>query len=609
MVEPTNHHRPGLAKLPVDLDITTTVTAIAALLAVWLAYRLLRIDAEKAVTFTVPAPEQTQAGWRGKTLDRPDIKVPGVTSIQCYAPATGQLLALVNPVTPAGIDRAVEKATHAQIEWARTTFAQRRRVLKTLLKFVLDQQETIARVACLDSGKTRVDAIFGELLVTAEKLKWTINHGEAALNAERRPTNFLMFYKRNEVHYEPLGVVAACVSWNYPFHNLIGPIISALFSGNAIVVKGSEQTAWSSAYFISIVRGALTACGHNADLVHSISCWPSTADHFTSHPGIAHMTFIGSRPIAHAVAKSAAKTLTPLCVELGGKDAAIILDNPTGVPEEPEAMTRIASILMRGVFQSAGQNCIGIERVVAMPQAYNRLRNLLQERIQKLRVGSDLNMDHVDMGAMISPASFDRLEKIIAEAVSQGARLIAGGHRIEHAQYPHGHYFEPTLLVDVTPEMRIAQEELFAPVCVMMRVDSVDDAIRVTNSTPYGLGCSVFGPNFSSASRAQLRRVANEVKSGMVAINDFAVFYAVQLPFGGVRGSGYGRFAAEEGLRSLCNVKSVCVDRWPWLIGTSIPSKLDYPMQSGAFRMGQGVVEMGYADSWMRMLGGVKKMI
>lgn len=136
-----------------------------------------------------------------------------------------------------------------------TNFSERRKVLQTLLKFVLENQESIARAACLDSGKTRIDASFGEILVTVEKLKWTIKHGSRALKPEKRPTNLLMMYKSNEVKWEPLGIVAACVSWNYPFHNLLGPIISAIFAGNGIIVKGSEQTAWSSQYFTSITRG------------------------------------------------------------------------------------------------------------------------------------------------------------------------------------------------------------------------------------------------------------------------------------------------------------------------------------------------------------------
>jgi acyl-CoA reductase-like NAD-dependent aldehyde dehydrogenase len=326
------------------------------------------------------------------------------------------------------------------------------------------------------------------------------------------------------------------------------------------------------------------------------------------------LTFIGSRPVAHEVAKSASKVLTPLCIELGGKDAAIVLDDSAGKHVSDGEMQRVASIIMRGVFQSAGQNCIGIERIIAMPNAYDRLIKMLEPRIKAMRVGNDLDTadfdaEPVDMGAMISSAPFGRLESLIAEAVAQGAKLLAGGHRYDHAKYANGQYFEPTLLVNVTPSMRIAQEELFAPVCIFMRVASVDAAIDVANSTSYALGCSVFGPTTSSMNRARLQNVADRVKAGMVAINDFAVFYAVQLPFGGVKGSGYGRFAGEEGLRGVCNAKSVCNDRWHGLIKTAIPGKLDYPMRRGAWEMGKGVVELGYGESLARKAQGIRRMI
>lgn len=474
---------------------------------------------------------------------------------------------------------------------------------------MLTHQDDIATAACLDSGKTRVDALFGEILVTAEKLKWTIDHGEKALRPESRPTNFIMFYKQNEVRWEPLGVVGACVSWNYPFHNLLGPIISALFTGNAIVVKNSEQTAWSSAFFTGMVRNALTACGHSPNLVHSFTCWPATANHFTSHLGISHMTFIGSRPVAHAVCASAAKALIPVVVELGGKDAAIVLDDPRGTAMSKSEFSRVSSIIMRGVFQSAGQNCIGIERVIALPKVYNRLVEALEPRIKALHVGNALLEEDIDVGAMISHMSFERLETLVSDAIIQGARLLCGGKRFIHPKHPEGHYFQPTLLVDVTTDMRIAQEEMFGPICVLMRATSVDDAIRLTNSTVYALGCSVFGPTSTPTANADLVKVTKEVKAGMVAVNDFAAYYAVQLPFGGVKGSGYGRFAGEEGLRGLCNTKSVCRDKYPRVINTAIPGGLDYPMRAKAWEMGKGVVEMGYGESLARRLKGIRRMI
>ncbi|KAJ8104730.1 hypothetical protein OPT61_g10603 [Boeremia exigua] len=248
--------------------------------------------------------------WRSIGL-KLTYQVSGSALIQCYAPATGESLGRVNPSTAEGIDRAIAKAKEAQVQWAQTTFAERRRVLKTMLKFILENQETIARVACLDSGKTMVDAALGEILVTTEKLRWVIRHGEESLKSERRPTNLLMMYKWNEVMYQPLGVVAALHSWNYPLHNALSPIIASIFAGNAIVVKGSEATAWSSTYFTSIVARALEVCGHSSDIVQSIVCWPNVAEHLTSHPEISHITFIGSREVAHHVCASAAKSLTP----------------------------------------------------------------------------------------------------------------------------------------------------------------------------------------------------------------------------------------------------------------------------------------------------------
>ncbi|KAI9838868.1 MAG: hypothetical protein M1819_004075 [Sarea resinae] len=555
---------------------------------------------ETAVDYRVAVPEQCNPAWKGQVLENPELKVSGSSAIQCYCPATGQLLGRVNPATPDGIDRAIAKAQEAQVKWAKTEFWQRRKVLQTLLKYILENQETISTAACLDSGKTRIDSSFGEILVTVEKLKWTIKHGEKALKAERRPTNFLMMYKVNEVQWEPLGVVSSCVSWNYPFHNLLGPMISAIFSGNGIVVKGSEATAWSSTYFTDIVRGALASCGHSPNLVQSIICWPNVAPHLTSHPGISHLTFIGSRPVAHAVCSSAAKSLTPVCVELGGKDAALVLDDVRN-------LKKVASILMRGVFQSAGQNCIGIERVIACPAVYDALIAHLEPRIRSLRIGSALDdPEHVDVGATISPAQFTRLESLIAAAVDAGARLLVGGSRYAHPKYPQGHYFSPTLLVDVTPDMKIAQEELFAPIFVVMRAQNVTDAIRIANSTEYGLGASVFGKN-----RQDLDRAVAELKTGMVSVNDFAVYYAVQLPFGGVNGSGYGRFAAEEGLRGLCNTKAVCRDRWPGLLSTSIPPPLDYPIKSAkkGWEMCCGIVELGYGETLQRRAGGLWRLI
>ncbi|KAK6839698.1 hypothetical protein PG987_005564 [Apiospora arundinis] len=553
-----------------------SITAIAFL------YLVVTSQTGAAIRYTIPPPKYPEG--EPEILISPTIKVSGSSAVRCYAPATGQLLGLVNPSTPAGIDRAIDAAAAAQAKWAKTTFAQRRAVLKTLLQHVLDNQEQICRVSSLDSGKTMLDAQLGEILVTTEKLQWTINHGEKALKPERRPTNLLMTYKKNKVVYEPMGVVAALVSWNYPFHNLIGPIISAIFAGNGIVVKVSEQTCWSSTYYTSIVRGALVAHGQDPALVQTVVCWPNAAEHLTSHPGISHITFIGSKPVCHHVAASAAKTLTPVLAELGGKDAAIITESAKG------DLKRIADTLMRGSFQAAGQNCIGIERIIAAPGVYDKLVSMLEPRVQALRLGVEK-----DVGAMVSDVSFSRLEALVEDAVAKGARLLAGGKRYVHPDHPSGFYFTPTLVVDVTSDMLLANEECFGPIMTVMRSPSgtAEDLLKIANAPDFGLGASVWGRDSDSV----VQKIVRGVRAGGVAVNDFAVFYAVQLPFGGVGGSGYGRFAGEEGLRGLCNLKSVCEDRWGWLgIRTAIPPPAQYPIrnQDSAWRFAKGVVGIGY---------------
>lgn len=573
--------------------------AIAIVVAFGSLYAFVRLtdwfSSEKAIPYTVSSPKKSSppVDW---DKHEPAIKISGSSAIHCYAPATGEFLGLVNPATPAGIDRAVEQAKVAQEKWARTTFTQRRQVLRTLLKFVLENKEEICRIACLDSGKTMIDAMLGETLVTAEKLTWTLKHGEKALRPSRRPTNVLLAYKKNEVRYEPLGVVAALISWNYPFHNLIGPVISAIFAGNGIIVKSSEQTSWSANYFMTIVKGALDVCGHDPNLVQTVACWPQVANHLSSHPDISHVTFIGSRPVAHHVAAACAKSLTPLCAELGGKDAYIVLDSAKN------DLNRIVDVAMRGTFQSSGQNCVGIERIICCSQVYDKVVEMLEPRVKSMRLGSILDAkdgEDIDMGAMISTAPFDRLEWLIQDAVKKGARLLAGGSRYHHPVHKRGVYFQPTLIVDVTTDMALANEECFAPICTVMKATHVADAVRIANDPNFGLGASIYGKE-----DYDLWEAVRAIRSGMVAVNDFAVFYAVQLPFGGVGGSGYGRFAGEEGLRAVCNLKAISMDRLGWLgVRTAIPSGLAYPIRSTrkGWNFVSALVEFGYAPAmWVK---------
>ncbi|KAI5288499.1 Meiotic Sister-Chromatid recombination aldehyde dehydrogenase [Ascosphaera aggregata] len=624
-----------VSAIEVVVDALSSITAAhlliwtsklcVTLLVIRFCHNRYLLREERPVGFQVPEPPElkkqpAEGHWEGlpegvqSILEQQAKGIFNEKKILSYCPADGRILgdveAGIKPATPEDINAAVERAEVAFSTWKSTTFSQRRKVLKTLLKYILEHQDEIASVCCLDTGKTKIDASFGEILVTAEKLQWTIDHGENALTEDRRPTNLLMLYKKNTVRYEPLGVVAACVSWNYAFHNIISPIIAAIFAGNSIILKPSEHTAWSCLYFCNLIRTAISACGFSADIVQSVVCLPQSAEVLTSHPALRHIIFIGSRPVAHHVVASAAKSLTPVTVELGGKDPCLVLDDPKTIQELPT----ITSILMRGVFQSSGQNCVGIERIIALPGVYDKIIEMVKPRIEDLHLGSALSdtTGSPDMGAMISARSFDELEGLISDAVAQGAQLLCGGSRYTHPKYPKGHYFQPTLLVDVTPDMKIAQTELFAPIFVMMRAKDVDQAVDFANSTIYALGASVF----SNVPAATEYCISN-IHAGMVAVNDFGIYYAVGLPFGGCKGSGYGRFGGAEGLRSLSNLKAVSVDRIPG-VKTAIPPPLDYPVNkgnggkedgSGAWELCKGVVETGYGLSIGAKAKGLGKIL
>ncbi|ORX72723.1 ALDH-like protein [Linderina pennispora] len=542
-----------------------------------------------AIPFELKPLPESSPGWRsGKQLSSPSIIVPGQPDlIQCFDPATGRSLGQVACTTFEGLTERIQRARKAQKQWAKTTFEQRRQVMRTLNEFVLAHQREICQTACRDSGKTLVDATLGEVLVTCAKLQWTIKNGEEALKDSSRDPGFMMMYKKAKVIYQPRGVVAALVSWNYPFHNTIGPVISALFSGNAIVVKASEHVAWSMGYWEQLVRRALNVCGHDPELVQFVTGFGDLGNALSSSPLIDHITFIGSPEVGKLVMKAASANLTPVTLELGGKDCAIVFSDAD--------MGQCMPVLMRGVFQNASQNCIGIERILVQQQAYGAFVEEMLLRIKKLRLGSILEDSEVDCGAMVMANTFDRLEALVQDAVAKGARCLTGGKRYDHPKYPHGQYFQPTLLVDVTPDMDITRNETFGPIMVVMKFKDEADAMEIVHSSPYGLGSSVF-----SGDKARGRRVALNLRAGMANVNDFAVNYMCQsLPFGGVGISGFGRFAGPEGLRALCVEKAFTEDKLPF-VKTPIPPIVDYPIQDTekGYKFTQQIVAFAYSDTW-----------
>ncbi|CAO1623956.1 unnamed protein product [Parajaminaea phylloscopi] len=601
------------------LILSTLLGSLIVFAASHIFSRLDKQQRESAVKVAHPAPPQVLAGWQGGVLESQSLLGPTDrlgSHIRCFDASTGWHLSTIEADTRQTIDAKLEAATAAAASWADSTWTTRRKLLRSLLHWVLSDQEQIVRVACRDTGKAAVDAFFGEILVTSSKLKYLIDNAAQALKPESRPNgNLLLAHKRSKLYYKPYGVVLASVSWNYPFHNILGPITAALASGNAIVVKPSEHVAWSTTYYVQCIHRILSALNLPTTLVTLVLAHPPLAPYLSMHPSIKHITFIGSEGVGKKVMADATRNLTPVTLELGGKDPAIILAG-TKIKE-------FASVFLRAVYQSAGQNCIGIERFVVHESLVEELVDAVVPRVKAMRLGSwlqdtpkgrleessgrDVGDDGVDCGAMITDLNFDDLEGLIADAVQRGAKLHVGGKRHRHAKWAAGNYFEPTLLSNVTEDMPIAQRECFAPVFLVMPFREVKDAIRIANGTKMGLGSSVFGND-----RAQVRYVQSHMKAGMCNLNDFAVSYLNQsLPFGGVKMSGFGRFAGPEGLRGLCYTQAVIEDRFFSLVRTSIPPPVDYPLRSsaGSFNFVAGLHHLAFSPSWTGKARGLWKVI
>ncbi len=476
----------------------------------------------------------------------------------CRDAATGEHLGEVAIMGPKEVDAAVARARQAQVAWGETSFRERRAVLRDLLRRILADQESIARAACRDSGKTPVDAAMGEVFPVCEKLRYTIASGERDLRPSPRRSGFLL-HKSARVEYSPLGVVGVIAPWNFPFHNLLCPLIPALFAGNAVVTKVSELATWSSLGYLGLIREVLRGRGHDPELVQVVTGYGETGQALI-RSGVETIFFTGSPENGRRVMATAAESLTPVILELGGKDPMIVCDDAS--------LDQAADAAMLGVFTACGQMCVGAERIYVFDSVYDEFIARVCGRVEALRQGPPLRGEF-DVGAMTMPRQIEIIQRLVDDAVAKGARLLTGGKRNEGL--PEGSYYEPTILVDVDHRMRITQEEQFGPVMVIVRVQDEEEAITLANDCPYGLGSSIF-----TRDRRRADRIAARLQTGMAVVNDYGLAYMMQdLPFGGVKISGVGKINGREGLRACCNAKAVVRDRIPVRKGIAV-----YPVRA-----------------------------
>jgi acyl-CoA reductase-like NAD-dependent aldehyde dehydrogenase len=510
------------------------------------------------------------------------------TQIPCFDPATRELLGVVAVDDEAAIRAKIARAREAQIGWGETSFALRRRVLHRITAAILEQTDELVDAIIRDSGKTRENALMGEIWTVLEKLRWTASQGEKHLRPERVSSGLFM-HKRARLEFHPLGVVGAILPWNYPFQNIMNPLIPALMAGNGFVVKPSEWVAWSADRFVQLVRDALVAEGQSPQLVQLVQ-GHGPAGQALINGGIDSLVFIGSVGNGQRVLEAAARTLTPVVLELGGKDPFIVCDDAN--------LEQAAHAALAGCFISAGQNCVAAERLLVFDAVYDDFERLVGGLVSRFRQGAPTGEEPVDIGAIVTPLQIEIVERLVAQAIEQGARVVTGGHRVLREQ---GDFYAPTILADVTEDMDIMQEETFGPVMLLCRVQDEHEAVRVANGTGFGLSSSVF-----SRDRARARRIASRLEAGMTAINEFGgmTYMAQDLTFGGVKASGFGRINGREGLRGCCNVKAVLDDRLP--IGFA--NKL-FPVTAKDFGNIKGAVNLVYGRGFRDKLRGVRELV
>ena len=506
--------------------------------------------------------------------------------IDCVNPATGERLGTLPAASPAEVQAAIGRARVAQKAWARSSFAQRRAVLRRILDHVLAHVDELCEEIVRDSGKTHENALLGEIMPVCNKIRWLMKNGEKHLKPERVPSGLLL-HKKGRIEYRPLGVVACIVPWNYPFQNVFSSLVAPLFAGNAVIVKASEAVAWSTQRFQKVLDEALSREGFSPDTVQIVNGYGETGAALV-RGGVQKILFIGSVPNGRRIIEGSAATVTPVIMELGGKDPMIVCDDAN--------LTQAVHSALGGCYINLGQNCIAAERIIVHEAIHDRFVAEVTKHAAALRQGAPGTPGAFDAGAICTPQQLEVIDTLVRDALAHGARALVGGER---GPGP-GTFYPPTILTGVTPDMRIAREETFGPVMLVMKVASDEEAVALANATEFGLQASVF-----TEDRARGERIAAQLEAGGVCINDFGMCYLNQdLPFGGVKHSGFGRMNGRDGLRAYTNARAVLTDRFPF----HVPPKL-YPVGANDYAKARASVRMLYGRTLGERLGALGSLL
>lgn len=460
--------------------------------------------------------------------------------IEVCNPATGELLGTVPDFDAAEVDRAVAsaRASFESRTWRGLDPSRRERVLWNIGDLLLQHRDELAKLVSQETGKTLREAAGADVVPAADCFHYYAGWVRK-LYGETIPVDgpFLNYTLR-----EPVGVVAAIVPWNFPLQTAAWKVAPALACGCSVILKPSELTPLSALRFAAICQEAGLPDG---GLSVVTGYGPTAGEALALHEDVDKISFTGSIATARKLlANSAVSNLKRLSLELGGK-------SPNMVFPDADFGAAVRAALW-GVFGNKGEMCTAGSRLLLHADIYDLFVEELAARARKLRLGNPLD-PATQMGPQISARQMDRILDYIEIGKQEGARLVCGGERDTEGEKARGYFVKPTIFADVTGAMRIATEEIFGPVLCAMRFRDAEDAIRMANSTTYGLAAAVWTRDIKLA-----HRVAAEIKAGSVWINAYNAFDSAS-PFGGYKQSGFGRDLGSYALDQYTNVKSVWV--------------------------------------------------
>jgi acyl-CoA reductase-like NAD-dependent aldehyde dehydrogenase len=499
-------------------------------------------------------------------------------------PATGETLREFECTPEAEVQAKVAQARSAQPTWAALGARKRIAILRDFQHLLHHKKSEVARLVTREAGKPYVEALLTEVLVVLDASRFLIDNAFRLLRDDPVPHgNLAMKAKSGRLLREPYGVIGIISPWNYPFSIPATEGLAALVAGNAVVLKPSELTSLTAIELASMLHEA----GVPDEIFQVIPGDGPTGAALVAS-SIDKLVFTGSVPTGTQIAQAAAARLLPVVLELGGKDAMLVL---------ADADIEVASSgAVWGAFVNAGQACLSVERCYVHRSLYQPFLEACVHKTQHLRVGNGMDPE-TDVGPMIHQRQLLHVESQVDDARSHGARVLAGASRLPALG---ANFYAPTVLADVTPAMRIMREETFGPVLPVMGFDSDDDAVHLANDSEYGLAASVW-----TRDRARGEAIARRIQAGTVMVNDAVSCFGIsEAPHGGVKASGAGRSHGRQGLEQMVRIKYLDSDRLPGM------EKVWWYGYGKAFaRQMEALLDLQFAQSWTRRLRGAVKAV